>query len=105
LHSWLFAYDYVDSTISFGVDGAIVKSGITSVSASQFLAADGAVTKGCGIGGIAGATGAGIRVENKTRFVHALDLVGKALPTNISSICYMLHNHPRLMLRDRDLEF
>jgi len=105
LHSWLMAYDFVAKTISIGIDGAIVQSGNTAVTAAQFAAADGAVSLGPAIGGRSGVSGATTLVANTTRFVHAFDLVGKSLPTNLAAICQRLYTQPRLMLRDQDFVF
>lgn len=104
LHSWLLAYDWLDKSITVYVDGAIALNRNTTITPADFVGADVAVLNGPAIGGRPAASGTGL-VATKFKMVHALDLAGKALPSNLAAIAQRLHAHPRLMLRDSDFVF
>lgn len=98
---WLIAYDAVARTISYFVDGVAAGLGNQSVTASHWDTLDANRAYGFCLGGQPAATSK----ATKARFCHLLYFQGRGLPTNLAAIAHRLHAHPRLMLRDQDIEF
>ncbi len=104
LHSWLMAYDQPTCSFWIFVDAVLRLSNNTALSRTTVYGADDAVTAPVHIGGRPGTSTTNITVV-KTRFLHALDLPGLSLPSNLAAIAHRLHHHPRLMLTDQELSW
>jgi hypothetical protein len=105
LHSYMLCVDTVARSVTIGVDGAILLSGNTTIASDRWELADASVTRGLGIGNRAGATSTSNQFANQQRLLHFLSLRGKPAPTNLVALTQRMHAHPRMMLRDSDLQF
>lgn len=99
--SFLVAYDVSDYSWSMFLNGAIDKDRITNVSSANMILADASRTQPIAIGGRP--LGSAGLLASQLRFLHAIKLPGRALPTNLAALAQRLHAHPRLMLRNSDL--
>lgn len=104
LHHWVMGYDLSDNSLSIYVDGAPALVGDTTVSAANLIAADASVAYGPAIGGRPPTSNVSL-VATKTNRVHAYGFAGLPLPANIGDLVTRLYRHPRLVLRDEDIEF
>lgn len=100
LHTIGVAWDPTTLTMYYYIDGAFSVSA-SNLSSSTIALSDGAYPAYLSLSGRP--AGASARLANRMRHQHALNL--PTLPTNHAAIMQRLHAHPRLMLRDSDLEF
>jgi hypothetical protein len=105
LHSYAVCVDCVARSVTFATDGAIVKSGNTTIPSAAWEAADAAVTRGMSIGGRSGQANTNNLVANRARHLQFYSLTGMPAPTNLAALVRRMHDHPRLPLRDSDFAF